>query len=232
MEHHGNKLGAKPSVRATAASMVGAGLLLISAATHAACSITGPTQPNSGPHGSNYANTGYTRTAFTSEGATNYIFQPSPLPANPLPVVAFLHGYSFIASGALDQNIGQVIHLARKGYIVVWPQFQPSTFTLPSTFESRAAGQIKAGLAYLAANPATMAQAARHADGSSKFGLAGYSVGGATAINLAANYLANGIPRPRALATIEANNGGGTTTPMRNASTIPVSYTHLRAHET
>jgi poly(3-hydroxybutyrate) depolymerase len=208
-------------VRALAVPLASVMVMMAAPAARAACSITGPAQPATGPNGSDYANSGYTRVAFTSNGVTNYIFQPSPRPATPLPVVAYLHGYSFTTSNVDAKNAGELIHLARKGYIVIWPQFQPSAFTFPWTFESNAAKIIKDGLAYLGSNAGTMAQPAKYSDGAVKFALAGYSVGGATAINLAANYAANGIPRPRALATWEANNGGGSTTPMRNAKTIP-----------
>ena len=179
-----------------------------------------PGQPATGPGGSAYEYQDITKMTYQSNGVTNYIFQPSPMPDDSLPCIAFLHGYNLFGD-PLPHYTGQINHLVKKGYVVLFVEFQPLTFTDTKTYESNAATIIKDGLAYIASHPATCVQTAKDSQGALQLGLIGFSVGGATAVNVVANYAANGIPKPKFLYTMEANNGGGNTSPMRDASTIP-----------
>lgn len=179
-----------------------------------------PEQPTSGPGGSNYLHENVSKIEYGSNGVKNYIFQPSPMPEKSLPVIAFQHAYNLYPGNQLNRHTGLINHLVRKGYIIIYDEFQPKINTDSKTFEGNAATIIKDGFAYIAANPNTCVQVARDAKGLIQFGLIGYSVGGAASINLAANYRANGIPKPKFLYTMVANNGGGNTTLMRNAGTI------------
>lgn len=174
-------------------------------------------QPIDGPGGSDYPYPSYTKTAFTSNEEDSWIYQPSPLPTGPLPVIAYLHGWS-IDSG-LNLNENMVIHLAKKGYAVIYCNYQNS-LTMPELFESRAAANIRDGLDYMAAHPLTSVQPSENPDGSIKFGLVGWSAGGVMSVNLAANYQEDGVPKPGFVMAMEANNGGVFNIPMQNASSI------------
>lgn len=179
-----------------------------------------PNQATSGPGGSNYFHSGVSKIEYQSNGVKNYIFQPSPMSEKALPVIAFQHAYNLYPGNQLRRHTGLINHLVRKGYIVIYDEFQPKLNTDSKTFEGNAATIIKDGFNYILDHPNTCAQLAMDAEGRHQFGLIGYSVGGATSINLAANYRVNGIPKPKFLYTMVANNGGGNTTPMRDAGTI------------
>ncbi|TCD28721.1 hypothetical protein EZ456_04890 [Pedobacter psychrodurus] len=179
-----------------------------------------PGQAQNGPGGSDYLYRNITKIAYQSNGVENYIFQPSPKPKNALPVIAFQHAYNIYPGNQLDRHTGLINHLVKKGYTVIYDEFQPKLDTDPKTFENNAAIIISDGLKYIKEHPEELAPVALSENGLLQLGLIGYSVGGATSINLAANYRQNGIPKPAYLFTLVANNGGGNTTPMRDAGTI------------
>ncbi len=186
--------------------------------------IKPPEQPSSGPGGSDYLYSSYTRIPYPSTNAGNsYIYQPAggALPSS-LPVIAYLHGYE--ADNGLSANEALVVHIVKKGYIVIYCNYE-ILGVLPSNFESNAAKNINDGLNHIKAD-STCIQPATNPDGTLKFGLIGWSVGGVTAINIAAaNYPADYVPQPQFVMAIEANNGGDIfgeeVTPMNDANNIP-----------
>jgi hypothetical protein len=184
--------------------------------------ITPPDQPSSGPGGSNYLYSSYTRISYTSTSAgDSYIYQPSggSLPSN-LPIIAYMHGYEL--DDGMSANEALVIHIVKKGYIVIYCNYEIAGI-LPKHFEENAAQNIDDGINYIKAH-SDFIQPDTNADGIIKFGLIGWSVGGVTALNIASNYVNDGVPKPQFVIAMETNNGGkifGEVTPMNDANNIP-----------
>lgn len=90
----------------------------------AAAGPTQPGQPTSGPGGSGgYIASSVTRyeTGSGSAGTRVWWFVPNRLRnGSSAPVVVYLHGFMLLAP---DIYLGHINHLARQGYIVIYPQF-------------------------------------------------------------------------------------------------------------
>jgi hypothetical protein len=89
-----------------------------------AASPTQPGQPTSGPGGSGgYIASSVSRyeTGSGSDGTRVWWFVPNRLRnGSSAPVVVYLHGFMLLAP---DIYLGHINHLARQGYIVIYPQF-------------------------------------------------------------------------------------------------------------
>jgi hypothetical protein len=99
---------------------------------------TPPPQPATGPGGLNYPFAAVsTRGPYWASNRTNndsykyYIYEPAtPTPAQ-APVILFLHGFAALAPNSYQAWIN---HLVRKGYTVVWAQYQASDLTFPTQY--------------------------------------------------------------------------------------------------
>src|SRR4051812_33664497 len=82
---------------------------------------TPPAQLKEGPGGSDYSASEVTKRAIGNASAASFVFHAAGPAASPRPVVVLLHAW-----GAVNpQSYGGLIeHLARKGYLVVWPRYQ------------------------------------------------------------------------------------------------------------
>lgn len=173
--------------------------------------ILQPTQPTEGPGGSCYSYETVETLSFRGKIGTGYCYYPSQA-TEPLPVIVFVHGYDY--ADQLPNHNGFIEHLVRKGYLVVYPNYQYA-LTLPSHYAEYAAYDIKAALSAMEENRILPASD----DTGILFGFIGYSAGGVTSMNLAADYVGFGIPKPRFVVTIEGNNGGGII-PINELSTV------------
>jgi dienelactone hydrolase len=120
--------------------------------------------------------------------AGTYVFHSSADPApEGRPVAVFLHAW-----GAVNPvNYGGWIeHLARRGYLVLFPAFQTVGRTRPADAATIAAGRIKEALAALADDAAAKPNLARVA-------YIGHSAGAGVAAALAALAEETGLPAPR-----------------------------------
>ncbi len=103
---------------------------------------TPPPQPASGPGGGNYPFGAVTTNGpYWANGKTlqdqykYYIFEPaSPTPLQ-APVILFIHGY--IATSPSGYQ-GWMNHMVRKGYVVVWVQYQTSALTPTKSYTTNA----------------------------------------------------------------------------------------------
>lgn len=146
--------------------------------------------PTSGPGSAQYPHRSYT---FSRSGKlpTDYaVFAPAQPAPSRAPVVVFLHGW-----GALDPDeySAWLVHLARRGNLVICPRWQNNRFDANGqTFLPDAVTAVKAALAKLAADGPV------HPD-TTRFALFGHSLGGTLAADMAAQWQTLGLPEPRAL---------------------------------
>ncbi len=148
------------------------------------------TQPEKGPGGKDYAHAKI-ETHSAGEGNKRYwLYTPAePKPEN-APVVAFIHGYGQLTP---DGYIRWLEHLCRRGNIVIYPQYQEHGLEPSNKYASNSAEAILAALTWLEEDEKRV-QPIRD-----KFAIAGHSAGGVTAANMAADWEALKLPKPRAV---------------------------------
>ncbi len=149
-----------------------------------------PAQPDSGPGGKDYKYAAATIHSYGSGAESYYLAEPQPLPAEPLPVIVLLHGYSDLVT---TKYAPWITHLVRRGSIVIFPVYQATPIDRDGErFTDNAQAAIKAAIE-------------RMSDGSharpdlAKFIFVGYSAGGVIATNLTARGDKTGLPLPKAL---------------------------------
>jgi pimeloyl-ACP methyl ester carboxylesterase len=151
-----------------------------------ALAATPPKQPEQGPGGADYGASQVVKRAIGQAGAAAYVFYAGESAA-PRPVVALLHSW-----GAADPQLygGWIEHLARKGFLVLYPRFQEVNRTRPADATALAASLVKETLAALADDAAARPDTQR-------FAYIGHLAGAAIALNLAADAAADGLPTPK-----------------------------------
>ena len=152
-----------------------------------AAAATPPAQPKSGPGGADYVAGDVTKRAIGRASAATYAFHVAGAAAEPRPVVVFLHAW-----GAANPQVygGWIEHLARKGYLVLYPRFQEVGRTRPADATANAASLLKEAFAELAGDAEARPDPARVA-------LIGHTAGSPLAANLAAMAKAEGLPVPK-----------------------------------
>jgi dienelactone hydrolase len=157
-------------------------------ATCAAQAATPPAQPTEGPGGVGDRKATVVKRALGRASAPTYAFYAAgAAPEAGRPVVVFLHGW-----GAVNpQSYGAWIdHLARQGWLVLFPRFQEVNRTRPSDAPAIAEGLVKAALGELAADPEAKPD-------SSRFALIGHLAGAPLAMDLAGSVSKTGLPTPK-----------------------------------
>lgn len=150
-----------------------------------------PGQPASGAGGRDYPHAGVGMELHEAGSAAYWLFEPrEPLPAR-APVVVFLHGFMALSPSFYG---GWIDHLARRGSVVVFPLYQDQG-VFPRQYTLTAANAVLAALSHLQQGGHPQPDLAR-------FALAGHSMGGMLAANLAAQWSAWGLPRPRAIMAV------------------------------
>src|SRR4051812_20013949 len=111
---------------------------------------TPPAQPKSGPGGAENPGAEIVKRVVGTQSAYTYAYYAAGQPEQPRPVVVFLHGW-----GATNPMIygGWIDHLARRGYLVLFPAFQEIGRTRPVDATPRAVARVKAALAALGSDP-------------------------------------------------------------------------------
>jgi dienelactone hydrolase len=146
-----------------------------------------PVQPKSGPGGADYVATEVVKRAVGTTTSASFVFHAAGNAAEPRPVIILLHAW-----GAVNPQIygGLVDHLARKGYLVLWPRFQEVGKTRPADATANAVTLVKEAFAALADDPAARPDTNRVA-------AIGHSAGAAIAVNIAAMAKTEGLPVPK-----------------------------------
>jgi dienelactone hydrolase len=148
---------------------------------------TPPKQPEQGPGGADYKLSEVTKRAVGTASAGTYAFHGAGSPAEPRPVVVFFHSW-----GAVNPALygGWIEHLARKGYLVLFPRFQEVNRSRPADASGLAGNLIKSALDALASDESAKPDPKRVA-------FIGHSAGVPIALNVAAAAGASEIPAPR-----------------------------------
>jgi dienelactone hydrolase len=152
-----------------------------------AWAATPPKQPEQGPGGADYKITDVVKRAVGTASSGTFVFHGNNTPAEPRPVVVFLHSW-----GAVNPALygGWIDHLARKGYLVLFPRFQEVNRSRPADATALAEDLIQNALTALSGDAAAKPDSKRVA-------FIGHSAGVPIAFNLAAAAGGGKIPAPK-----------------------------------
>ena len=156
-------------------------------ASSGALAATPPGQPRSGPGGADNPGAEIVKRAVGQASNATYVFHAAGAPSAPRPVVVLLHAW-----GAINPSVygGWIDHLARRGYLVMFPAFQVVGKSRPGEATARARELVGDALKALATDMEAKPDLARLA-------YLGHSAGAGIAVNLAAEAGQNGLPEPR-----------------------------------
>lgn len=165
-----------------------AGLLLILAGPAPILAASPPPQPADGPGGIGDRKITVVKRGLGRASAATLAFHAAgPAPASGRPVVVFLHAWGVVNPQAYG---GWIDHLARHGYLVLFPRFQEANRTKPSDAPANAETLLKAAFAELANDPDAKPDPG-------KVAVIGHLAGVPLAMNVAANAKAQGLPVPK-----------------------------------
>ncbi len=175
----------------------------VSAADHS----TPPSQPAQGPGGAERTYPGMQRASFGNRPTGYWLFEPldasGNLPAKPLPLVIFLHGFMAVDPIFYAEWIE---HITRGGAIVVFPFYQTiNPLTLrPNEYLENTNTAVTDALVRLAEPGHAQVDLTRVA-------VVGHSAGGVLAVNYAATAAQNGLPVPSVIMPVESGGCKGCT---------------------
>jgi len=155
---------------------------------------TPPAQPETGPGGKQEPHAAVIKKRY-GQGAKEYwIYEPDkPKPAR-APLVIFLHGWG----GTNPLYYGAWIdHIVKRGNIVVFPRYQSSLFTRRENFTPNTLDAIKAAVVRL------QTEGGHVRPDLSKVATVGHSLGGVLSASVAALANESGLPRVRAVMSVE-----------------------------
>jgi hypothetical protein len=175
-------------MRLTARRVLFASLLAFAGGLASAQAAAPPAQPKEGPGGIGDAKVSVAKRALGRGANVTFAFHAADAaPSQGRPVAVFLHGW-----GATNPQSygGWIDHLARNGWLVLFPRFQEVNRTRPADATANAGRLTKAALDEIAADPQAKPDRTRVA-------LIGHLAGVPIAMNLAAEAAALGLPAPR-----------------------------------
>ncbi len=178
--------------------------------------ITQPTQPATGPGGSDYTYGGVTQYDYGTNGSGGdfWLYEPASPTPDSANVVVFIHGL-----GETNPKLyGAFIkHLVRKGNIVIYPRYQTDLNTDAATFNDSCAKGIKRALDTI--------QQPGHVKGRvANYFILGHSVGGVLTANMSMLYAQYGLPKPLTAFSMEP---GAATFLMNDYSPFPADVKYL-----
>ena len=190
------------------------GLLLLIAIVLQSLSQSGspspPSQPLDGPGGARYSHALVTRNRY-GQGALEYwIYEPAAPKPRTAPLIVFLHGWGGTNPAAYGAWLD---HLVKRGNIVVYPRYQADLSTSLEDFTPAVIEVVKDVIKRLQTEPGHVRPELE------RFAVVGHSVGGLLTANLAALAHQSGLPRVRAVMSVEP---GRTWNPFRRAN-VPLA---------
>ncbi|MFH6782476.1 MULTISPECIES: alpha/beta hydrolase [Methylobacterium] len=177
-----------PSLTRTRLALPLALALAVLGGAPGAGAATPPAQPKEGPGGQAYLAATVVKRALGRAGAVTLAYYGNgAAPAQGRPVAVMLHAWGAVNPQAYGSWIE---HLARSGYLVLFPRFQEVGRTRPVDASTIAANLVKDALAELAGDQEAKPDTGRVA-------LIGHLAGVPLAANLAAHARETGLPVPR-----------------------------------
>jgi pimeloyl-ACP methyl ester carboxylesterase len=155
---------------------------------------TPPPQPESGPGGKQQAHASVIKSKYGKGSKEYWIYEPdSPKPAT-APLVIFLHGWG----GTNPLYYGAWLdHLVKRGNIVVYPRYQANILTAREFFIPNSIEAIRDAIARLQTEPGHVRPDLN------RVATVGHSLGGLLAVSVAALASESGLPRMRAVMSVE-----------------------------
>jgi len=153
--------------------------------------IQQPDQPLEGYGGRSYKFGGVVKRNFDDNTNLGFwLYYPADTALKEAPVVVFNHGYGLWNPACYG---GWIKHLVRRGNIVIFPRYQATLMTSPSTYTSNVAAAINRAFKEIASQP-TWPQPIK-----SKLVYVGHSFGGVISANLALSPGTYSVPAPKAI---------------------------------
>lgn len=164
-----------------------------------------------------YTHAAVRKSVFGKGGSQYWLFEPAkPKPDN-APVIVFIHGWMGMDPGSYGAWLD---HLARQGYIVIYPRYQENFATLPTAFMPNSVNAIKDALNRLED------EEDRVRPDKDNFAAVGHSVGGLLVANLAA--IAEEMELPKVKAVFSVQPGRSDIVTLANMKKMPAD-TYLLA---
>ena len=155
---------------------------------------TPPAQPQTGPGGKQYLHAGVVKNRYGKGGEEYWIFEPDSPRPNTAPLIVLLHGWG----GMNPLYYGAWIdHLVKRGNIVIYPRYQANLLTPVRLFTPNTLAAIKDAVRRLKTEHGHVRPDLN------KFATVGHSVGGLLAASVAALADESGLPRVRAVMSVE-----------------------------
>lgn len=167
---------------------VAGGLVVLAATCGAGLAAAPPVQPADGPGGVGDRSATIVKRGLGRTGSASYaFFKAGQAPTEGRPVAVFFHAW-----GATNPQIygGWIDHLARNGYLVVFPRFQDVNRTRPADAAVNAIRAVKTALADLSGDTEAKPDLGRLA-------VIGHLAGAPIAATFSADAKAQGLPAPR-----------------------------------
>ena len=153
-----------------------------------------PPQPDTGPGGKQAAHSSVIKNRYGKGGTEYWIYEPDKPKPKQAPVVIFLHGWG----GTNPLYYGAWIdHIVKRGNIVVFPRYQSSILTRREDFIPNTLEAIKTALKQLQTEPGHVRPDL------SRVATVGHSLGGVLSASVAALAHESGIPRVKAVMSVE-----------------------------
>ena len=181
-------------------------------------SQTQPTQPTSGPGGTEYIHSDVIFHNYATNPDGFYIFEPS----NPTPdsanVVIFIHGLALVSPHGYGAWIN---HLVKQGNIVIYPKYQDKDAQVPtSEFNANCITGIVNAFD-------TLALPGHVKPRLDKVVIGGHSYGGLMCANMAILAATSGFPVPKAVFSCQGYTDNTTNTRLPNYAVMPADMNLL-----
>src|SRR6185503_8139565 len=155
---------------------------------------TPPAQPDSGPGGKQAAHAAVIKNRYGQGGKEYWIYEPDKPKPTTAPVVVFLHGWG----GTNPLYYGAWIdHIVKRGNIVIFPRYQSTILTRREDFIPNTLYAVKDAVTRL------QTEAGHVRPDLNKVATVGHSLGGLLAASVAALAGESGLPRIRAVMSVE-----------------------------
>jgi len=174
-----------------------------------------PSQPQHGP-GSSETTSHFVVPVKIADGSQGgWIFLPADPSPRTAPVIIFCHGWAAIPPRGYQAWIN---HLVMRGNIVLWPNYQDSPLTPTRQALPNALAGVRAGLRTLQSGDYSVRPDL------DRVVVAGHSAGGMIAAGIAAEAVAKGLPKIKALMSVEpgdSQRGGVASVPLADLGALP-----------